>query len=78
MVGDFLQERLNGGASADTVRTYRAALRKVFGDPALAGNIQPSPRRKAAIARSRFPRGMDERLQVERWKDVIDLRVQPG
>lgn len=78
LVAEFIRECRDGELSADTLRLYRAALRKAFRDPGLAGDVALPVRRKAAIMRSRLPREMDEHVDLERWRDVIDFARATG
>lgn len=78
LVQDFLRECRDAGLSADTLRLYRAALRKAFRDPELAGEVKLPARRKDAIKRSREPREMDRHVDLERWRDVVDFARATG
>lgn len=78
LVPEFIRECRDGGLSADTLRLYRAGLRKAFRDPGLAEGVELPQRRKSAIKRSRSPAAMDEHVDVERWRDVIDFARATG
>lgn len=75
---EFIRECRDAGLSADTLRHYRAALRKAFRDPELAGEVRLPERRKEAIKRSRGPREMDRHVDAGRWQDVIDSARATG
>jgi integrase len=77
LVDDYIKDCEAKGLAPDTLKKYRSALRKAFRDRELGPSDLP-PRRKDQITRSRLPREMDEHVDRERWKDVVDFALATG
>jgi site-specific recombinase XerC len=72
-VPEYLQSRIEKGDSAWTLQMVRSALRKLYQEPGLAGEIKLPIRRKNEIKRSRGPKVMDKKFSVERNRNLVDF-----
>jgi len=72
-VTDYLEYKLNNQCSPWTLQHSRAALRKLFGEPHLGGELRLSIRRKSLISRSRGPKLMDWKFSFQNNRDLVDF-----
>ncbi len=74
----YLQERIDRGLSAWTIQRDRSALRKVFQEPELAGEVEVPRRRIKNIKRSRHTVQMDQYFDPGQYPDLIDFCKATG
>ncbi|MGI6436426.1 MAG: hypothetical protein ACOX0F_13955 [Syntrophomonadaceae bacterium] len=77
-VAKYLEHRIGRGLSPWTIQKDRAALRKVYRDPDLAGEVDLPKRRLKDIKRSRRPVATDKNFNKELHKDIIDFETAAG
>ena len=72
--GAYLQMmRDSGRYSADSLKTNRAALRKLFQDPYLAKEVVLPDRKKENITRSRGAKAMDRKFSELKNRNLVDF-----
>jgi len=72
-VADYLEYKLVNQCSPWTLQHSRAAIRKLFGESHLGGELRLPIRRKNEITRSRGPKPMDWKFSSHKNGDLVDF-----